>query len=86
MLVGPKGAGKTTLGRFLEIEPGVQFLEVERIAKRVLAEMGGTIDERYARRAFDESFAKKDGAAAIKAVQESFALYRQEESKLRGWK
>ena len=52
VLVGPKGAGKTTLGRVLEREPGVHFLEVESIAKRVLADMGGVIDERYAREAF----------------------------------
>ncbi len=53
VLVGPKGSGKTTLGRFLEGEPGVHFLEVEAIAKSVLSEMGGVIDEHYASRAFE---------------------------------
>ena len=61
VLVGAKGSGKTTLGRFLEAEPGVHFLEVEAIAKRVLVEMGGVIDERYARRAF-EAIASEVGA------------------------
>ena len=53
VLVGPKGSGKTTLGRFFASEPGVHFLEVEAIAKRVLEEMGRIIDEEYARHAFD---------------------------------
>jgi shikimate kinase len=54
LLVGPKGVGKTTIGRALEQEAGVYFLEVEEIARRVLAAMGGVIDEAYARRTFDE--------------------------------
>ncbi|HSQ00804.1 MAG TPA: hypothetical protein VL049_26565 [Candidatus Dormibacteraeota bacterium] len=54
VLVGPKGSGRTTIGGILAREPGVRFLEVEAIAKRVLAEPGNVIDERYARRAFDE--------------------------------
>jgi shikimate kinase len=53
LLVGPKGSGKTTLGRVLERQPGVHFLEVEAIARRILADLGGKIDESYARRAFD---------------------------------
>lgn len=53
LLVGPKGSGKTTLGRMLGDEPGAHFLEVELIAKRVLQESGGTVDESYARRAFE---------------------------------
>lgn len=51
LLVGPKGSGKTTIGGMLEARPGVRFLEVEAIARRVLAEAGGAIDEAYARRA-----------------------------------
>lgn len=51
VLVGPKGAGKTTLGRMLEQRLGAHFIHVERIAQRILAECGGSVDERYARRA-----------------------------------
>lgn len=51
VLVGPKGSGKTTIGRMLEARSGVVFLEAEAIALRVLADHDGTIDERYARRA-----------------------------------
>lgn len=53
VLVGPKGCGKTTLGRWLEERAGVSFLEVEAIARRVLEERGGPIDEAYARACFD---------------------------------
>jgi shikimate kinase len=52
LLVGPKGAGKTTIGRILEREAGAYFLEVELIAKRVLDATGGVISENYARQAF----------------------------------
>lgn len=52
VLVGPKGSGKTTLGRMLERGGRAHFLEVEAIAQRVLAQSGGVIDEAYARRAF----------------------------------
>lgn len=54
VLVGPKGSGKTTIGRILEERLGAHFLDVEAIAKRVLAAAGNTIDEAYARRAFAE--------------------------------
>ncbi len=54
LLIGPKGAGKTTIGKLLAREPDVRFLEVEVISKRVLATMGNQIDESYARRVFDE--------------------------------
>lgn len=60
VLVGPKGSGKTTIARVLERLPDVRFLEVEAIAKRVLAEMGNKIDEHYARRAFDAIVAEVD--------------------------
>lgn len=56
VLVGPKGSGKTSIGRRLGERPGVLFIEVEAVAKGVLAEMGGVIDERYAARAFDAIF------------------------------
>lgn len=36
VLVGPKGAGKSTVGRALERREDVRFLHVEIIAKRVL--------------------------------------------------
>lgn len=54
VLVGPKGSGKTTLGRMLERQFGLHFLEVEAIARRVLADMGGVIDGAYERRVFEE--------------------------------
>ncbi len=53
VLVGPKGAGKSTLGRRLGREPGHRFLDVEPIARQVFAASGGVPDEAYARRAFD---------------------------------
>lgn len=52
VLVGPKGSGKTTLGRMLEAALPAHFLEVERLAQEVLAEHGGVIDDRYAERVF----------------------------------
>lgn len=53
VLVGPKGAGKTTLGRALAGRAGVHFLEVELLAQRVLAATRGVLDEAYAARFFD---------------------------------
>lgn len=50
ILVGPKGSGKTTLGRMLEQRLGACFVHVEPIAQRVLAECEGVLDERCARR------------------------------------
>ncbi len=64
VLVGPKGSGKTTIGRMLERHPGVHFLNVETIARRVLEAMGKVIDENYARRAFDEIL------SAIRSIEE----------------
>jgi shikimate kinase len=61
VLVGPKGAGKTTLGRMLEAGLGARFVEIEAIAKRVLVESGGKIDEGYAKRAFAAIVAHLDG-------------------------
>lgn len=63
VLVGPKGAGKTTLGRMLEAELGARFVEVEAIFRRVLVESGGTIDEAYVRRGFDAVVAHLDTLA-----------------------
>lgn len=54
VLIGPKGSGKTTIGRILEQNPRVHFLEVELIAKQILAERGGVIDEEYASQVFSE--------------------------------
>lgn len=54
VLVGPKGCGKSTIGRMIEARFDAHFLDVERIALRVLRCMGGIIDETYARRAFEE--------------------------------
>lgn len=68
VLIGPKGAGKTTLGRMLERPPDVRFLEVEAIAQRVLAAMGNVIDERYARRAFEAIAAQVELMAAAPGV------------------
>jgi shikimate kinase len=63
VLVGPKGAGKTTLGRMIETSLGARFVEVEAIARRVLLESGGRIDERYARLTFDAVAAELDALA-----------------------
>ena len=52
VLVGPKGAGKSTVGRALEARHGVRFVDVEAISRAVSAERGGVIDEAYARAAF----------------------------------
>lgn len=52
LLIGPKGSGKSTLGRMLEVFAGVHFLEAEPIAAQVLARLGGVIDENYAIHAF----------------------------------
>lgn len=69
LLVGPKGAGKTTIGRILERAVGAHFLEVELIAKRVLDSTGGAIDEDYARQAFEaiaaEVLAVSDGCRMV---------------------
>lgn len=68
VLVGPKGSGKTAIGKMLE-RPGVYFLEVETIARRVLAASGNVIDETYARRAFAEiSRALRDIEAAHETI------------------
>lgn len=53
VLVGPKGSGKTTIGRMLDTKLGLYFLPVEEIALQVLAERGGRVDEQYAKAAFD---------------------------------
>jgi shikimate kinase len=69
VLVGPKGAGKTTIGRMVEAALGARFVDVEAVAKRALAEAGGAIDEAYARRAFgmilEEVEAAARGAPAV---------------------
>lgn len=67
VLVGPKGAGKSTVGRMIESRFDAHFMDVERIAIRVLRSMGGIIDETYARRAFEEI------ARAIRAVEREHA-------------
>lgn len=68
VLVGPKGSGKTTIGRMLEQRLGARFIAVEAVAKRVLAEMGNVVDERYARRAFEEIVRELEQAARAHAV------------------
>lgn len=67
VLVGPKGAGKSTIGQMIESRFNAHFVDVERIAIRVLRSMGGIIDETYARRAFEEI------ARAIRAVETDHA-------------
>ena len=54
VLVGPKGVGKTTLGKMMARQSGAHFLEVEAIAGRVLESRGHVIDESYAECAFAE--------------------------------
>ncbi len=67
VLVGPKGAGKSEIGRMIESRFNAHFVDVERIAIRVLRSMGGIIDETYARRAFE------DITHAIRAVETDHA-------------
>lgn len=52
VLVGPKGCGKSTLGRWLAADLGGHFLDVELIAREVLATTGGKIDDGYSRACF----------------------------------
>lgn len=52
VLVGPKGSGKSTLGRLLGSQPGVRYLDVEPLFQRALAQLGG-IGPGYARAGFD---------------------------------
>ncbi len=40
VLVGPKGAGKSTIGRFLAAELGISFLDVEPLFLEVRARLG----------------------------------------------
>jgi hypothetical protein len=40
VLVGPKGAGKTTIGRFLAAELGISFLDVEPLFLEVRSRLG----------------------------------------------
>ncbi len=42
VLVGPKGAGKTTIGRFLAAELGIRFLDVEPLFLEVRARLGAS--------------------------------------------
>jgi shikimate kinase len=63
VLVGPKGSGKTTIGRMVEAALGARFIEVEAVAQRALAEAGGVINESYARRAFELILEATDAVA-----------------------
>lgn len=65
VLVGPKGSGKTTLGRWLEELTGGHFLEVEAIARRVLAERGGEIDAGYSAACFRAIDGAIDGLTEV---------------------
>lgn len=67
VLVGPKGAGKSEIGLMIESRFNAHFVDVERIAIRVLRSMGGIIDETYARRAFEEI------TRAIRAIETEHA-------------
>ncbi len=72
VLVGPKGAGKTSIGRGLGEHPGVRFVDVERVAKRVLDQTGGVIDEHYAARAFEaiyQELCAREGDAATLVME-----------------
>jgi hypothetical protein len=42
VLVGPKGAGKTTIGRFLATAMGIHFLDVELLFLAVRARLGAS--------------------------------------------
>jgi shikimate kinase len=64
LLVGPKGAGKTTIAEMLARRADAHFVEAEAISKRVLAACDGVIDESYARRAFTAIADEVDRLAA----------------------
>ena len=52
VLVGPKGAGKSTIGDFLARELGLHFVRVEPMFLEVRARLGGNHPE-YERRGFE---------------------------------
>ncbi|MCA9717579.1 MAG: AAA family ATPase [Myxococcales bacterium] len=58
LLVGPKGSGKTTLGRALGELPGATFLDVEAVARRELAARGGVLDQVYVDGVLDATVAE----------------------------
>ena len=62
ILVGPKGVGKSTIGRAVAARNHVCFVDAEAIARKVFAQCGGKVDDRYARRAHE---------AILIAVQEA---------------
>lgn len=52
VLVGPKGAGKSTIGAFLAVELGIRFLRVEPLFLEVRGRLGASHPE-YEQRGFE---------------------------------
>ncbi len=67
VLVGPKGAGKTTIGRFLEAELGIEFFCVEPLFLEVRARLGASHPD-LERQGFEAVLASLGDALARSAV------------------
>jgi shikimate kinase len=67
VLVGPKGAGKTTIGRFLAAELGIRFLDVEPLFLAVRGRLGAS-HQNLERQGFDSVLASISEALAHSEV------------------
>ncbi|MBL0211186.1 MAG: AAA family ATPase [Holophagaceae bacterium] len=65
ILVGPKGAGKSTIGQLLATELGLHFLRVEPLFLRVRAELGASHPD----------FEPRGLASVLASVKEALSLH-----------
>ncbi len=65
VLVGPKGAGKSTIGHLLAAEPGVRFLRVEPLFLEVRARLGASHPD----------FERLGFAAVLEGIRDAFARH-----------